>query len=59
MKPIRLWALAAVVTIGGASFDHGKELSPEVLRAVPKAARRVRSLARLWTRPPLPEPARA
>ncbi len=50
---------AAVVTVGGAAFDHGDELSPEVLRAVPKAARRIRSLARLWARQPLPEPAGA
>ena len=41
---------AAVVTVGGTSFDHGDELSPEVLRAIPKAARRIRSLARLWAR---------
>jgi hydrogenase maturation protease len=50
---------AAVVTVGGASFDHGTELSSEALHAVPKAARRIRSLARLWARQPLPEPARA
>ena len=50
---------AAVVTVGGTSFDHGDELSPEALRAVPKAARRIRSLARLWARQSLPEPARA
>ena len=50
---------AAVVTIGGAAFDHGEELSPEALQAVPKAARRIRSLARLWARQPLPEPAGA
>jgi hydrogenase maturation protease len=47
---------AAVVTIGGAAFDHGDELSPEALQAVPKAARRIRSLARLWARRPVPEP---
>ena len=41
---------AAVVTVGGAAFDHGSEISPEALRAVPKAARRIRSLARLWAR---------
>ena len=50
---------AAVVTVGGAAFDHGDKLSPEVLRAIPKAARRIRSLARLWARQPHPEPARA
>jgi len=50
---------AAVVTVGGATFDHGDELSPEVLRSVPKAARRIRSLARLWARQPLPQPAGA
>lgn len=50
---------AAVVTIGGAAFDHGSELSPEVLQAVPKAARRIRSLARLWARQPLAKPAGA
>ena len=50
---------AAIVTVGGTAFDHGDELSPEVLRAVPKAARRVRSLARLWAHEPLPEPTRA
>jgi hydrogenase maturation protease len=50
---------AAVVTVGGTSFDHGDELSPEALRAVPKASRRIRSLARLWARQSLPEPARA
>lgn len=48
---------AAVVTVGGAAFDHGDELSPEASRAVPRAARRIRSLARLWARKPLPEPA--
>ncbi|MCG6924346.1 MAG: hydrogenase maturation protease [Acidobacteria bacterium] len=48
---------AAVVTVGGTSFGHGSELSAEVLRAVPKAARRIRSLARLWARRPLCEPA--
>jgi hydrogenase maturation protease len=47
---------AAVVTVGGSSFDHGSELSPEALLAVPKAARRVRSLARLWARQPHPDP---
>jgi Ni,Fe-hydrogenase maturation factor len=47
---------AAVVTVGGATFDHGEELSPGALIAVPKAARRVRSLARLWARQPLPNP---
>jgi hydrogenase maturation protease len=47
---------AAVVTVGGSSFDHGEELSPEVLNAVPKAARRVRSLACLWARQPHPDP---
>jgi hydrogenase maturation protease len=41
---------AAVVTVGGAAFDHGDELSPEALQAVPKAVRRIRSLARLWAR---------
>ena len=50
---------AAVVTIGGAAFDHGDALSPEALQAVPKAVRRIRSLARLWARQPHPEPARA
>jgi hydrogenase maturation protease len=35
---------AVVVTIGGARFDHGSELSPEVLAAVPKAAQMVRDL---------------
>ena len=50
---------AAVVTVGGAAFDHGDKLSPEVLRAIPKAARRIRSLARLWARQPLSEPAPA
>jgi len=50
---------AAVVTVGGAAFDHGSELSPEALLAVPKAARRIRSLARLWARQPHPEPAGA
>jgi hydrogenase maturation protease len=48
--------LAAVVTVGGSSFDHGSELSPEALLAVPKAARRVRGLARLWARQPHPDP---
>jgi hydrogenase maturation protease len=47
---------AAVVTVGGSSFDHASELSPEALQAVPKAARRVRSLARLWARQPHPDP---
>jgi hydrogenase maturation protease len=47
---------AAVVTVGGSSFDHGSELSPEALLAVPKAAQRVRSLARLWARQPHPDP---
>jgi hydrogenase maturation protease len=50
---------AAVVTIGGADFGHRSELSPEVLHAIPKATRRIRSLARLWVRQPLPEPADA
>jgi hydrogenase maturation protease len=50
---------AAVVTVGGAAFDHGEGLSPEALQAVPRAARRIRSLARLWARQPLPEPADA
>jgi hydrogenase maturation protease len=50
---------AAVVTVGAATFDHGSELSPQALQAVPKAARRIRGLTRLWTRQPLPEPARA
>ena len=50
---------AAVVTVGAAAFDHGDELSPEALLAIPKAARRIRSLARLWARRPLPEPAGA
>lgn len=45
---------AAVVTIGGATFDHVDELSPEALRAIPKAARRIRSLARLWARRQVP-----
>ena len=36
--------------------DHGEYLSPEVLQAIPKAARRIRSLARLWARQTLPEP---
>ena len=48
---------AAVVTVGGAEFDHGEQLSPEALHAVPKAARRIRSLARIWARQPRPEPA--
>ena len=39
---------AAAVTVGGTSFDHGEELSPEASQAVPKAARRIRSLARFW-----------
>ena len=50
---------AAVVTVGGAAFDPGKALSPEALQAIPKAARRIRGLARLWARQPHPEPARA
>ena len=50
---------AAVVTIGGAAFDHGSALSPEALQAVPRAARKIRSLARLWARQPLPAPADA
>jgi hydrogenase maturation protease len=50
---------AAAITVGGTSFDHGDGLSPEALEAVPRAARRVRSLARLWARPPLPESAGA
>jgi len=41
---------AAVVTVGASSFDHGSELSPEALLAVPKAARRVRSFARVRCR---------
>ena len=51
-----LSAQAAVVTVGGVDFDHGEELSTEVLNAVPKAARRVRSLARLWACQPHPDP---
>jgi len=47
---------AAVVTVGGTAFDHGEHLSPEVLQAIPKAAWRIRSLARLWARQTLPEP---
>jgi hypothetical protein len=39
---------AAVVTIGGAAFDHGTELSSEALQAVPEAARKIRSLAGRW-----------
>ncbi len=50
---------AAVVTVGGATFDHGEDLSPEVRRAIPKAVRRIRGLARLWAPKPLPEPAGA
>jgi hydrogenase maturation protease len=50
---------AAVVTVGGAAFDHGEQLSPEALGAVPEATRRIRSLARLWARQPHGEPARA
>jgi Ni,Fe-hydrogenase maturation factor len=41
---------AAVVTVGGGAFDHGTELSPEALQAVPRAARRIRSIAHLWAR---------
>jgi hydrogenase maturation protease len=48
---------AAVVTVGGTAFEHGEELSPEVLQAIPKAASRICSLARLWARQPLPQPA--
>lgn len=48
---------AAVVTVGGTAFDHGEHLSPKVLQAIPKATRRIRSLARLWARRPLCEPA--
>jgi hypothetical protein len=54
---VSFWAFHLVVS--GRRTIHGDELSPEVLRAVPKAARRVRSLARLWAHQPLPEPARA
>jgi hydrogenase maturation protease len=48
---------AAAITVGGTSFDLGDELSLEVLRAIPKATRRIRSLARLWARQPHPEAA--
>ncbi len=48
---------AAVVTVGGVTFDHGSGLSPEALNAVPKAVGRVRGLARQWARQPIPEPA--
>lgn len=51
---------AAVVTISGRSFDHGTDLCPEASQAVPKAARKVRGLARLWAHEPLlPKPASA
>jgi len=39
---------AVLVTVCGDSFAHGESLSPAVLRAVPRAARRVRALARAW-----------
>jgi hydrogenase maturation protease len=43
---------AADVTVGGSSFDHGSQVTPEALEAVPRAVRRVRSLASLWARQP-------
>jgi hydrogenase maturation protease len=50
---------AAIVTIGGTTFDHGSKLTPETLEAVPKAVRRIRSLVRLWARAPHPVSASA
>jgi hydrogenase maturation protease len=47
---------AAVVTIVGTRFGHEDRLAPETALAVPAAVRRIRRLARLWTREPLTEP---
>jgi hydrogenase maturation protease len=46
---------AALVTISGERFEHGETLSPAVRRAVPRAMRAIRRLAREWLLEALPE----
>lgn len=43
---------AALVTVAGSAFGHGVAISPAVRRAIPRAARRIQALARLWMQRP-------
>jgi hydrogenase maturation protease len=40
---------AAIVTIAGASFEYGQDISPEARGAIPGAVQSIQDLARAWT----------